>query len=104
MLNRLGLHFMFLISLLSCLNALAIDKQHIDDSNKNKFVIFYISYGYKVNNTWNIPLRLWVYEEADYKRQGFAKLVRKYLAYEAGIEELSDPEKIIFKQHGFKKS
>ena len=68
-----------------------------------KRVTFYTTYGYQGSDGWNIPLKLWVYEEPDFVRNLAAKVAQAELQERAGIVELTaeQEERFIFRTHGF---
>jgi hypothetical protein len=54
-----------------------------------KNVVFYTTYGFRGDGDWQIPLKVWIYEEPDVVRRLAAKAVIGQLRDRAGIEELT---------------
>ena len=61
-----------------------------------KRVTFYTSYGYLEDNSWTIPLRIWVSEESDTLRQSVAVFARDKLMARAGLESLDSGQEAQF--------
>lgn len=61
-----------------------------------KIVTFYATYGYREDDTWIIPLRIWVRERPDFVRRMAAKGAREEIAERAGLESLSESQKDLF--------
>ncbi len=87
--------FLFLLLVAFCTQSMGIPPA-ADDAEE--LVTFYNTYGYKQDGEWVIPVRIWVHEKPDFVRLGLAAAARKYLAGKAGISDLSDPEKLLFRR------
>ena len=68
-----------------------------------KRVIFYSTYAFHVTDSWQIPLKLWVYEEPDFARRLAARAIRGELQQRAEITELSSlqSDRFFFRSHAF---
>jgi len=66
-------------------------------TNAEKNVTFYTSYGYEMGENWHIPFKLWVSEPSDTARRLLGKSARRTIAGKAGIEQLSDAQKALYK-------
>ncbi|OED38105.1 hypothetical protein AB833_20655 [Chromatiales bacterium (ex Bugula neritina AB1)] len=90
--DRLGLT---LVAALLCLTAAlpgAITFAIADTSTdmKDKLVTFYSSYGYKNNDQWHIPLRIWGREAPGRTRRIAGKGARKIIRKIVGLDKLND--------------
>jgi hypothetical protein len=63
-----------------------------------KQVTFYTTYGYQSDGRWNIPLRLWVSERPGKVRRLAARGSRSIVRKIAKLDELTEQQKIWFKQ------
>ena len=68
-----------------------------------KRVVFYTTYGFHGPDGWQIPLKLWVYEEPDFARRLAAAAIRGELQERAKIAELNSAQndRFVFRSHGF---
>ncbi len=62
------------------------------ESEPEKRVTFYTTYGYLADEVWTIPLKVWVHERPDFARRFVADAARKELQQRANIEELSETQ------------
>jgi len=92
---------MLLILLLSvcCYGASSADVDRPGEGSAEKRVTFYPTYGYRQNDEWVIPLRIWVHEAPGVMQRGLARAARAYIAGQAGIDQLSESDKALFERH-----
>ena len=63
-----------------------------------KRVTFYTTYGYQQGGQWKIPLRIRVVEELNILSRVTSKGIREVIQQKAGLEELTKPQKDIYKE------
>lgn len=61
-----------------------------------KNVTFYTSYGYQIDQSWRIVLKLWVSEPANTARRLLGKRARSTIRDKSGIDTLSDDQKSLY--------
>ena len=88
-----------LLLLLSLQCGCAIAQEKVPE----KRVTFYSTYGFPVEGGWNIPLKIWVYEEPDFVRHLAAKAALVELQNRAELSELSVEQaaRYTFRTHDF---
>lgn len=92
---NLTLATLLLSSLTSCsTTAHSIDSRPSQSDNR---VTFYPSYGYQQKNQWHIPFRVWVSATPNKVREITAKGSRKFLRKTAGIDELTQEQKDLYR-------
>ena len=67
------------------------------DSLAERHLVFYPTYGYRMNNSWVIPIRVWAKKDAGKVRRAAVKGARKMVRKIVGIDKLADAEKQLFK-------
>jgi len=90
---------LFLLLAAFCIQASATDAPASNEAAVEERVTFYPTYGYKLNGDWVIPMRIWVHEAPNLARRGLAKVARAYIATRAGLGELTESEKELFRRH-----
>lgn len=91
----LGALLLALLSQCGC----AVAQQEVPENH----VTFYTTYGSLGVDGWEVPLKVWVYEEPDFVRRLAAKAALGELQDRAGITQLStdQEDRFIFRTHGF---
>lgn len=96
-----GVHFgaVLLALLLPCQSSCVTAQESLPE----KRAIFYTTYGYLEGDQWQVPMKIWVYEEPDFARRLVAKVARDKLQARAGIAALTAEQEQRFESrvHGF---
>lgn len=73
------------------------------ESGPEKRVVFYTTFGSHTDTGWDIPMKVWVYEEPDFARRLVVRVAQGELQKRAGIPELAPAqrERFEFRSHGF---
>lgn len=64
--------------------------------SKQEYVTFYPTYGYRDDDNWRIPLRVWVHEHDGWFGQQLSKLSKRVVRNKAGLEQLNTDQQAMF--------